>query len=167
MTDLSTSSQRAVATIRERLTPLLLNVQEEREIAEALAPLLVEVEQNKRDVNKYAYERDLARRERDQAEARAEALQRDRDAAQDGWNDAANQRDLHKQRASALAAELAALRAEVAMLLKGFDRRVYVRNVEGDDAPDWAIRLLPFIASMGRLKALMSEPLPPPPGSAP
>ena len=41
--------------------------------------------------------------------------------------------------------------ADVLKILEGFDKGIFVRNTDGDSAPDWAIKLFPYIAALGRL----------------
>jgi hypothetical protein len=50
--------------------------------------------------------------------------------------------------------ELAACLREV---LKGFETGVFVRNIEGDGQPDWAIKLIPFVALLGRCQAALAS----------
>lgn len=42
-------------------------------------------------------------------------------------------------------------RTDVAKLLEGFQQGVFQRNVSMDGEPGWAIKILPYIAAMGRL----------------
>ncbi len=37
-------------------------------------------------------------------------------------------------------------------VLEGFEKRVFVRNIEGDGQPDWAIRLLPYFQALAILQ---------------
>lgn len=39
----------------------------------------------------------------------------------------------------------------ITLVLEGFDKRIFVRNATGDDAPDWGIKLIPYLMA---LKAL-------------
>lgn len=40
-------------------------------------------------------------------------------------------------------------------LLEGFDEKVFVRNIEGDGESDWAMKLLPYMASLARIRQAM------------
>ncbi len=42
-------------------------------------------------------------------------------------------------------------RADVATLLRGFEEGVFIRDASKDVEPGWAIKLLPYLAAMGRL----------------
>ncbi len=41
---------------------------------------------------------------------------------------------------------------DVAIVLAGFERSVFVRNIEGDGKPGWLIRAVPYIAALARLQ---------------
>lgn len=43
---------------------------------------------------------------------------------------------------------------DVRIVLEGFDRGVFVRNIANDPTPDWAIQLVCYIAALGRLAKL-------------
>jgi hypothetical protein len=40
---------------------------------------------------------------------------------------------------------------DVATLLRGFDEGVFIRDIARDIEPGWAIKLLPYLAALGRL----------------
>ncbi len=50
------------------------------------------------------------------------------------------------------------IEADAAIVLDGFDQGVFVRNTDGDMSSGWAIRLLPFISALARLKKLIDAP---------
>jgi hypothetical protein len=37
----------------------------------------------------------------------------------------------------------------VRTILRGFDQGVFVRSIDGDLAPDWSLKLIPFVAALG------------------
>jgi len=41
--------------------------------------------------------------------------------------------------------------ADVATILRGFDEGVFIRNTAKDLEPGWAVKLLPYLAALGRL----------------
>jgi hypothetical protein len=43
-------------------------------------------------------------------------------------------------------------REDVAKVLEGFDRGIFVRDVSYDGESGWAVRLLPYLAALGRLR---------------
>lgn len=45
-------------------------------------------------------------------------------------------------------------REAVAKVLEGFDKGIFVRNVEGDVASDWAVKAFPYLQALGKLAAL-------------
>lgn len=45
----------------------------------------------------------------------------------------------------------------VRMILRGFDEGVFVRNIDGDSDPAWAIKLMPFIRAIGVAQRIVSE----------
>lgn len=60
---------------------------------------------------------------------------------------------------SALAASAPELLAAAQIVLKGFDDAVFIRNIDSDDKPGWAMHALPFIAALARLaKACEGKP---------
>ena len=64
-----------------------------------------------------------------------------------------------------------ALRSAAAKVLEGFERGIFVRATDGDHAPEWATKLLPYIQALTELgRAIGSgdalEPHSPPPGDA-
>lgn len=52
------------------------------------------------------------------------------------------------------------LRADAAMVLCGFDEGVFVRDVSRDHENGWGVRMLPYLAALGRLKAHIDHPPP-------
>ena len=42
-------------------------------------------------------------------------------------------------------------------IMDGFDRGVFVRDISNDSNPDWALKLLPFIAALSRAKQALSK----------
>ena len=53
-------------------------------------------------------------------------------------------------------AEIARLQEQVAKVLEGFDRKIFVRNIEGDGASDWAVKCFPYLRALG----ILAESLP-------
>ena len=53
-------------------------------------------------------------------------------------------------------AEVARLKEQVAKVLEGFDRKIFVRNIEGDGASDWAVKCFPYLRALG----ILAESLP-------
>ncbi len=49
------------------------------------------------------------------------------------------------------------LLANIALLLEGFDRGIFVRNTLGDNDPRWAIQTLPYLRAMAKLKIAVDE----------
>ena len=50
-----------------------------------------------------------------------------------------------------------ALKVAVRTILRGFEEGVFVRNVDADSQPSWAIKALPFLAALGQAQKLTSE----------
>ena len=42
-------------------------------------------------------------------------------------------------------------------VMDGFDRGVFVRNILGDEQPDWAMKLIPFVQTLGKAQAAIAE----------
>jgi hypothetical protein len=40
---------------------------------------------------------------------------------------------------------------DVKMVLEGFDKGIFVRDISHDHQSDWAIRAFPYLAALGRL----------------
>lgn len=45
----------------------------------------------------------------------------------------------------------APLERDVALVLKGFDEGVFIRDTSHDHEPGWAMKMLPYLAALGRL----------------
>lgn len=58
-----------------------------------------------------------------------------------------------QEQIAAITAQRDELRECLAEMLKGFEAGVFVRNIEGDGERDWAVKLLPFIRTLGRAQA--------------
>lgn len=43
-------------------------------------------------------------------------------------------------------------------VLDAFDAGAFVRNTDGDGSPDWAVKALPHLRSLGALNAAVSRP---------
>lgn len=43
------------------------------------------------------------------------------------------------------------LRKDVAKVLEGFDQGIFVRDTSRDHESGWGVRLLPYLAALGRL----------------
>jgi len=41
---------------------------------------------------------------------------------------------------------------DVRIMLDGFEKKIFVRSIDGDDKPGWAIDLLPYISALARLR---------------
>jgi hypothetical protein len=41
-----------------------------------------------------------------------------------------------------------AVDANIALVLEAFDKRVFVRNIEGDGDPMWGIKLIPYLMAL-------------------
>ena len=61
-------------------------------------------------------------------------------------------------RADRLQRDLDALRADVRIVLRGFDEGVFVREVAHDAQSGWAVKMLPYIAALGRIIAANPSP---------
>jgi len=48
--------------------------------------------------------------------------------------------------------------AAIRTTLEGFDKGVFVRNTEGDSAPDWAIKAFPYIRALAVLAEQFGSP---------
>lgn len=46
---------------------------------------------------------------------------------------------------------------DVRIVLDGFERKVFVRSIEGDDKPGWAVDLLPYISALSRLQRAVDK----------
>ena len=55
--------------------------------------------------------------------------------------------------------------AAIRKTLEGFDKQIFVRNIEGDTAPDWAIKAFPYIRALGVLAAQFGSSAPPKEGA--
>lgn len=42
-------------------------------------------------------------------------------------------------------------------ILSGFEEGIFVRNIDGDGKSDWAMKLIPFVAALGRAKAAIAK----------
>lgn len=51
-----------------------------------------------------------------------------------------------------------ALRKAARVILRGFHEGVFVRSIDGDQRPDWAVRLLPFVAALSEVKSIVGDP---------
>ena len=49
------------------------------------------------------------------------------------------------------------LRAALITILKGFEDGVFVRDVTGDGASDWSVKLLPFIVALSKAQAAIAR----------
>lgn len=52
--------------------------------------------------------------------------------------------------------QIARLKEQVAKVLEGFDRKIFVRNIEDDGASDWAVKCFPYLRALG----ILAESLP-------
>jgi hypothetical protein len=41
--------------------------------------------------------------------------------------------------------------ANIALVLEAFDKRIFVRNIEGDGDPMWGIKLIPYLLALKHL----------------
>ncbi len=48
--------------------------------------------------------------------------------------------------------------ADVATLLRGFEEGAFVRNTAQDHEPGWAVKLVPYLAALGRLAQAKPQP---------
>jgi hypothetical protein len=49
------------------------------------------------------------------------------------------------------------LRVDVAKVLEGFDNDMFVRNTNDDADSGWAVKIVPYIAALGRLAAFVQQ----------
>lgn len=42
-------------------------------------------------------------------------------------------------------------------IMDGFEEGIFVRNISGDEKGDWALRLIPFIAALGKAQAAIEK----------
>ena len=68
--------------------------------------------------------------------------------------------DVMRERIRELEAQRDELRAVLTTILKGFEDGVFVRDVTGDGASDWGVKLLPFVVALSRAQVALarSEP---------
>lgn len=52
------------------------------------------------------------------------------------------------------------LRQAVRTILRGFDEGVFVRNIDGDMRPDWAIKLMPFVVAIAKAQEIVGDAMP-------
>lgn len=43
------------------------------------------------------------------------------------------------------------------VILDGFEEGIFVRNISGDEKGDWAMRLIPFLAALGKAQAALAK----------
>jgi hypothetical protein len=58
-----------------------------------------------------------------------------------------------EERIDTLEAENAELRNAGAKVCEGFEEGAFCRDLRGDEAPDWGIKLLPYLQALGVLQA--------------
>jgi len=46
-------------------------------------------------------------------------------------------------------------REDIQIVLDGFDKTIFVRNVSQDSEPDWAVKAFPFLAALARLQVAL------------
>lgn len=49
------------------------------------------------------------------------------------------------------------VKEDIKTLMKAFDDGIFIRNIDKDYEPGWAIRLAPIISSLGRLKTYSDD----------
>ena len=75
-----------------------------------------------------------------------------------GWRQSVLQKEVNLLPETEAAVHIAELQDEIAkqsedvrILLRGFDEGIFVRSIERDKEPGWAVILLPYLAAMRRL----------------
>ncbi len=56
-----------------------------------------------------------------------------------------------KEITEAIESKYAAIRSDIAIVLDGFGKGVFIRSTENDSDPGWAIKLMPYLTALGRL----------------
>lgn len=54
----------------------------------------------------------------------------------------------------------AALREAVSVILQGFDAGVFVRSLDGDNEPMWALKIAPYIVALAKAQSLLTTDKP-------
>lgn len=64
------------------------------------------------------------------------------------------------ERIAQLTAQRDELRDALSTILKGFEEGVFVRDVTGDGASDWSVKLLPFVIVLAKAQAAIARSQP-------